>query len=508
MVLLAGVLAFGGAALSGRAAGIPQPKYHDEFSYLLAADTFARGRLTNPPHPMWQHFESMHIIQQPTYASKYPPAQGLVLAAGQVVGGHPVWGVWLSVGLMCAAICWMLYAWLPPWWALAGTAVAVLRFGVAGYWAQSYWGGAVAAMGGALVFGAVRRLMVAPSGRDAAVLGAGMAILANSRPYEGLVTCLPVSAALAIWALKQTAPARRATAAKVLVPLGLVLGLTAAFMARYNHAVTGSAFRMPYQVHEETYRVEPVFLWKAPRPEPAYRHAALREFHAGFELNLYKNQFPIGRYGFRSIKGGQLTTLWQFYLGPLLTLPLLMLPWMWKDPWIRLALAACGALALGLLLETWILPHYAAPIAAVLVALPVLSIERLHRDFPRIARLTMGVLVVTSAVSIATRLGEGLHEPEERDWHQHRAKVAAELGRQDGQHLVIVRYGARHSVQNEWVYNAADIDNAKIVWARAMDESANRRLVDYFSTRQAWLLSIDEDADLPSLVPWPAAASR
>src|SRR3982074_644343 len=182
-------------------AGVPGPKVDDEFSYLLAADTFAHGRLTNPTHPLWMHFETFHTIQQPTYASKYPPGQGLILALGQVLG-HPIIGVWVSTAFACAAIGWMLMGWLPARWALVGALLAVVHPETLA-WRQRYWGGSLTLAGGAMAIGGFRRVLNGgdhngPRLSDAILMALGMSVLIICRPFEGGVMILILLTVLAV----------------------------------------------------------------------------------------------------------------------------------------------------------------------------------------------------------------------------------------------------------------------------------------------------------------------
>src|SRR5947208_3614821 len=382
-----GLLGFAGSATVGLLLGIPEPMVHDEFSYLLAADTFSHWRLTNPTHPMWVHFESFHIIHQPTYMSKYPPAQGLVLAVGQLLAGHPIVGTWISFGLMCAAICWMLHGWITPRWAVLGGIIALINplLGITSYWAQSYWGGAVAASCGALLLGGVRRLMRRPRVSDALLTGAGVTILANSRPYEGLLISLPAGALLLTWTLSKSGPPLRVSILRVALPLGIVLALACTAMGLYNFRITGNALRLPYQVHEETYAVVPIFIWQDIRSQPIYHHQDIRDFHAAY-IPIYAAQHTIAGF-FEKI----LVLLWdsaKFYLNvfviPVMATLWALIHWTLRDRWGRRALLVYAVLIPGVLLATYTAVHYLAPITALNYYF-VLTAMRLSRRRHKVA---------------------------------------------------------------------------------------------------------------------------
>jgi hypothetical protein len=514
------VVAMGLLALAGRAALAPvlpirEPLITDEFSYLLAADTFASGRLTNPPHPMWKHLESIHILQQPTYMSMYQPAQGLILAAGVRIAGHPWAGVYLSAGLMCAALCWMLQGWLPPRWALIGGLLVVLRLGLFGYWMNSYWGAAAPAIGGALVLGALPRMMRELRLGHSLLMGLGAAILAASRPYEGGAMCLGVGAVALAWLFGKHGPPLGSSLVGFFLPMALMLSLTAICLGYYFYRVTGSPFYLPEVVQREPYARAPIFLWESAGPSPVYRHKALHDFYDWEVKEVLPEIKSAPGLIWNAMK--KLMAGWLFYVGPALTVPLLFLPQIVRrDRRIRpLLIAGSGAL-IALALDAWFYPHYAAPIAGLLFAVIVQGLRHLRvwrrrqgRSGLLLARAIPAICVAMIVVRLAAQpLGVLFPPAWPMTWYHTpegnvgRARVLSSLSAMDGRHLAIVRYGPSHNpVMNEWVYNRADIDGAKVVWAREMGAGENRELLEYFHDRRVWLVEADETP--PRVSPYP-----
>jgi hypothetical protein len=508
------VIFVGVAALALRAAilptlPIPAPGVHDEFGYLLMSDTFSHGRLTNPTHPMWVHFETFSIIQKPTYQCFAPPAQGLVLAFGQVMAGSPFVGVCLSAGLMCAALCWMLQGWFPPFWALLGGLMAVIRLASFSYWVNSYFGGAVAAFGGALVLGALPRIKRQVRPRDALIMGLGLAILATSRPYESVFFCLPIAVALFGWLLSRNAPPLKVSLRRIVLPIAVLLILAFAGIGYYFYRVTGSPLRNPYAVHQAAYMPMSYFPWIPLRAVPEYHHEILRRFYLGYFFDLYQlnRHHPI----FAAVI--KLAMIWFFYFGPLFTLPVLILGVALPPNFAfrsigrmaRLLLLILGTTLFGMLLPIFFSAHYAAPLVGVFYALLIASIQRIrHWQFcGRPTGLAIARAVPTVAVALLplVAFAAPLHISNNAipwtwcsPWTTitERARIQSRMEQTPGRHLLLVHYEPTHNYMAGWVYNGADIDNSKVIWANDMGPEKNQELIEYFKDRQVWFVEPDQ----------------
>ena len=491
----------------------PEPRVHDEFSFLLAADTFAHGRLANPPHPLWVHFESIHILTRPTYASAFPVAPAAFLAVGMVLFGSPWMGVMLAIGFMCGTACWMLQGFVAPRWALLGALLLGLRLGVSSYWMNTFWGGAVAAAGGALALGALARIPRKPGWRLTAAMGAGFAILFHSRLYEGGVLGLTIGAALLVRLTGRGAPSRAVVLRQVALPLAVMGVVVGAASAWYFYSVTGNPLELPYALYRRTLTMAPHFIWQSPRPEPLYNNADMRGFYTIWEMHYY----DLARNALRRDLPQKLATFWRFYFGPLLTAPLLAALLLWRNRQAKTALIMAAALTLALIPEVWRMPHYAAPGASLAMLLVVMGMRRLRAiswrgrrwglHFARCLPVAC-VAMLAAQVAAGPQPSHGMPQQAWRwptaDWD--RPQLLAQLRNTPGRHLVLVRYDRFHDPGEEWVYNGADIDGSQVVWARELDPESNARLMRYFAGRKVWLLEPDKLP--PRLVPYAAAPFR
>jgi hypothetical protein len=171
----------------------------------------------------------------------------------------------------------------------------------------------------------------------------------------------------------------------------------------------------------------------------------------------------------------------------------------------RFLVLAIAMTFLGMCFTPWSYPHYSAPIAAPIVACLVQCYRHLRmwragsflvRATPVIcvllgARIAAGPLHLAIPNGIRMSCWTAIHPLLARDG------IRRDLEKRGGNHVVIVHYRDDHPADIEWVYNAADIDGARIVWAQDLGAVKNGELAGYFKNRKIW--TVDADASVPAL---------
>jgi hypothetical protein len=498
----------------------PLPASTDDFSFLLAADTFAHGRLANPTPVMWTHLESLQITMQPKYMSMYFPGPGLVMAAGKVLFGHPWAGILITGAIMCAALCWMLQAWLPPGWALLGGILAILRIGLFSYWVNTYTGGATLSLtGAALVLGAMPRLFKTGQFRYGMLMAAGMALLALSRPYEGVLVCIPATIALCHWIVAgKNRPPVPVLLRYAAAPVALLTAVMA-WMGYYDTRAFGKATTLPYTVARETYAVVPYYIWQPLRPTPAYRHDEIRRFYTVTEADGFNEMRTKAGFGHRMLV--KFNTSLLFFCGFALLLPAFMIRRVLADRRVRFFVLSAPFWIAGMTIGVFLIPHYLAPFTPALYVMGLQAMRHLRQwklgGLPTGLAFVRFTVVVCVAMAGMRLYAEPLHLTPPQwplgpwlctwigpsHYGQDRARIADTLEHLPGKHLVLVRYSATHEPGDEWVYNLSDVDGAKTIWARDMDLAHNEELFRHYKDRDVWLVQPDVSAG--KLIPYPAS---
>jgi len=254
-----------------------------------------------------------------------------------------------------------------------------------------------------------------------------------------------------------------------------------------------------------------------------YHHPVLEHF--------YLHSWPMYAY-YRArthpfnVLAAKASGTYRFFLGPSLALPIVLMlainPWQFFRKSITgktgFLLAVCGATFMAMALAIFFNPHYLAPMTPAIYALFLQAMRYLRLWRWQGKRAGLGLVRAVPAVCVLLFLlrafAPQLHIPTPFEWSytwesEHfqnldRARAVAQLEALPGNQLVIVRCNQYHDVNNEWVYNSAEIDSSKIVWARDMGDAGNAETIRYFPQRRVWLA--EPDLAPPRLSPYTVVA--
>ena len=538
----------------------PYPRAMEEHNNLLQADTYAHWRLANPPHPLAAVLQSFQLVEWPHYMSARPALSSLFAFIGDVVFRSAFFGNLLSVGLVSASLCWMLLGWMPRRWAVLGSLLMVCQFCIFGCWPDTYWEPTVPVLGATILLGLVPR-----TERDASVIhgvlfASGALLLAGTRPYEGLVSVGVISLWLLFVFLRRSERAvLRTRLRRFALPAAFGCGLIVLAQLGYDWATTGHATEMPYQIWRSTQTQVPSFLWQHISTTPLeFQYAGARMFNEWEKLTV-QPLLSGSRRGYVMLIGRHASTVREI-VGPLLLLPLLCwsATWFKRHPnrwqlallglgaWVAIfalqkasglyAVGVAGIFGLSMLLR-WGDRTYRLPLLIVLAGCLATSVSSFYMPIYFVAFLpALLLLAVTGLRNLAewdslrgtgsslagfcvlgcmamlflqiagvatghplyggSDLGRFDYQPS-----QDTARVARQLERIPGKHLVMIRYEEEINSRHDLVWNMADVDGQRIVWARDLKPEWSTIAVDYYRDRKVWLLTSTREGLV--LAPYP-----
>ena len=499
LCLIMALLSLAGSALAARWVPHHLPRIHDEYAYLLQAETFASGRLSTPAHPLAPFFEHPQILVEPTYNGKYQPGHALFIAVGFVLN-HPIYGVWLENAVFAAALAWMLAVFLPRRWAALGSLLAILQLGLLNYWTQTFLVAPLAAAGGALVWGGTFALLRRQRSADGWLLGLGVISLLATRPFEGGLACLVPAGILAWhWLGDRSRPVRTELFRRGLLPAALVIAVGIAALACYNHAVTGKALTPPYALYEARYSRAPLFVWQKPsdQPPPRFGHPSLAAFHESYVLPMgTQNTFDLRLWCSR-LQEFTLNNLgWGLGLLALLGTILGLFTRRQHERWMPLTIVSFAVCTLAFVLSAWFDVHYLLPALPLLLLLAMQGL-RIISGATLIRRIPFIWVAAITLVIVAVLLGFNRQYERCATYYERttdRQRIMDALAAFPNRFLVIVRHEQPYKVHASYVWNPPDIDAAQIVWAWDRGENENRRLLAYYPDREVILMQVNARA--------------
>ena len=340
---------------------------------------------------------------------------------------------------------------------------------ILGHWGHTYFGGSVALLGGALFFGGLRHSHQKMSLSNSIAVGLGVVILANSRPFEGLVVViLSLPVMIDRTRLGIAKDGIRKTVNIWVIPLFILALLLVAWILYYNYVLVGLPFRFYYLNWDKHTATVELIRNYAGSPSPSI--------------------------------GLKLVRLWIAFIGFYLSLAFLGVPILLKQKVFLFEITCIVVLTLVSVNFSRAWPHYLAPVVSLLFFVLFSGMHEMahckifkNKKVPMVLLGGFWAIYLTGSVFSSYQLFErGPIQPYFPKLLM-KPQIVDDLESEEGKDLIIVKYGENHLVHEEWVYNAADIDESEVVWARDLGSLKNRKLFEYYHERNIWEFYPDRD---------------